>query len=66
MFERWCHLGTARSEDDLQGLIEARTAIDFDPDIYKIVRDYVGKYRGSVRVIPRAASPVEEALDYPS
>ena len=66
VFERWCHLGTARSEDDLQGLIEARTEIDFDPDIYKIVRDYVGKYRGSVRVIPRAASPVEEALDYPS
>jgi hypothetical protein len=67
VFERWCHLGTARSEDDLQGLLECRAQIDFDPDIYKIVRDHVSKYRGSVRVIPRAAIPAEaELADWPS
>ncbi|HUP31064.1 MAG TPA: exonuclease domain-containing protein [Usitatibacter sp.] len=66
VFERWCHLGTARSADELQDLVEARAEIDFDPDIYKIVRDYVARYRGSVKVVPRAAIPAAETADFPS
>jgi DNA polymerase III subunit epsilon len=65
VFERWCHLGTARSDDELQGLVEARAEIDFDPDIYRIVKDYVTKYRGAVRPVPRAAIPAAEMADYP-
>jgi len=65
VFERWCHLGTARSEEELQGIVEARAEVDFDPDIYRIVKDYVSKYRGSVKPVPRAASLVAEFADYP-
>jgi DNA polymerase-3 subunit epsilon len=53
VFERWSHLGTARSEDELAGLAEARVQIDFDPDVYKILAAYVAKHRGSVRPLAR-------------
>ena len=64
LFDRWCHLGTARSEDELADLVETRSEIDFDPDIYKILLNYVGKHRGSVRVLPGAAASIrdEEAV----
>lgn len=44
VFDRWCHLGTARSEDDLAGLAQARCEIDFDPDVYRILRAFVAKH----------------------
>ena len=53
VFERWSHLGTARSEDELAGLAEGRSEIDFDPDVYKILAAYVAKHRGSVRPLAR-------------
>ena len=55
LFDRWCHLGTARSEDELADLVETRAEIDFDPDIYRILVCHVAKHRGSVRVLPVAA-----------
>ena len=64
VFERWCHLGTARSDEELQAIVEARAEVDFDPDIYRIVKDYVSKYRGSVKPVPRAASLAAEFADY--
>jgi DNA polymerase-3 subunit epsilon len=59
VFERWSHLGTARSEEDLADLSEARAEIDFDPDIYRILVGYVAKHRGSVRPIAR---PVQREM----
>ena len=59
VFERWSHLGTARSEEDLAELTEARAEIDFDPDIYRILVSYVAKHRGSVRPIAR---PVQREM----
>ena len=56
VFERWCHLGTASSEEDLAGLAESRAEIDFDPDVYRIVQSFVAKHRGAVRALPRAAA----------
>ena len=53
VFERWSHLGTARSEEELAGLAECRSEIDFDPDVYKILAAYVAKHRGSVRPLAR-------------
>jgi len=53
VFERWSHLGTARSEEELAGLAEGRSEIDFDPDVYKILAAYVAKHRGSVRPLAR-------------
>jgi DNA polymerase-3 subunit epsilon len=70
VFERWCHLGTARSEDELEGLLEARAEIDFDPDVYKIVLSHIGKHRASVvPVVPRATAGIPAGADleaYPS
>ena len=68
VFERWCHLGTARSEAELEDLLEGRAEIDFDPDVYKIVQSYVARSRGSVMPVPvREASPAAEDLAaYPS
>jgi DNA polymerase III subunit epsilon len=52
VFDRWAHVGTARSEADLEGLLEARCEIDFDPDVYKILLAYVSKHRSAVQVVP--------------
>ncbi|HUQ28768.1 MAG TPA: exonuclease domain-containing protein [Usitatibacter sp.] len=54
VFERWSHLGTARSEEDLADLAEARAEIDFDPDIYRILVSYIAKHRRSIRPLARA------------
>jgi DNA polymerase-3 subunit epsilon len=64
VFERWCHLGSARSEDQLADLATVRAEIDFDPDIYKILQSYLAKYRSTVRALPVAAahSRDEEAV----
>jgi DNA polymerase-3 subunit epsilon len=54
VFERWSHLGTARSEEDLAELAESRVEIDFDPDIYRILVSWLAKHRASVRPLARA------------
>ena len=53
VFERWSHLGSARSDEDLAALAEARAQLDFDPDVYRILAAYVAKHRGSVRPLAR-------------
>ena len=54
VFDRWCHVGTARSEDELEDLASARAGIDFDPDVYKILVSHVARHRADVRPIPPA------------
>ena len=61
VFERWSHLGTARSEEELAELAQSRAGIEFDPDIYKILLGYIAKHRGSVRPLPRPREMYEEA-----
>jgi DNA polymerase III subunit epsilon len=51
--DRWCYLGTARSDEELAGLLEERAAPPFDYDHYKILARHVGK-RG-VRTVELAA-----------
>jgi len=51
VFERWSHLGTARSEDELAELSTAHAQIDFDPDVYSILRTYMARHARSVRPI---------------
>ncbi|HXN15121.1 MAG TPA: exonuclease domain-containing protein [Usitatibacter sp.] len=60
LFERWCHLGTARSAEELDSLMEMRTEVDFDPDIYRIVQAYVAKHRAAVIT----ATPRSHCVDY--
>ena len=53
VFDRWSHLGTARNEEELADLAQARAQIDFDPDIYRILASYVAKHQASVRPLTR-------------
>jgi len=63
VFDRWCHVGTARDEDALSALLEARAEIDFDPDIYKIVRTFIAKHPQAVVCVPRAVAEVSAFAD---
>jgi DNA polymerase III subunit epsilon len=65
VFDRWTHLGTARAEDELADLLQARADIEFDPDIYKILLAYVSKHRAAVRVVPSRFDNGQDADDYP-
>ncbi len=62
VFERWSHLGTARSEEELEDLVHARVEIDFDPDVYRILVSFIAKRRGSVISLARAAAPADDAV----
>jgi len=64
VFERWSHVGTARSEEELVELGQARVDIDFDPDIYRILLGYMAKHRHGVRLLPRARAPEQEEMAY--
>jgi DNA polymerase-3 subunit epsilon len=52
VFDRWCHVGSARDEHALADLLESRVEADFDPDIYRIVRAFIGKCPRAVMVVP--------------
>ena len=52
VFDRWCHVGTARSEEELSDLAEARARIEFDPDVYRILVSFIAKRPSSVRPLP--------------
>jgi DNA polymerase-3 subunit epsilon len=42
--DNWSYLGTARSDDELQGLCECAPPLRFDPDVYRILaRHFTGK-----------------------
>jgi DNA polymerase-3 subunit epsilon len=60
VFERWSHVGTARSDDELADLAHVRAEIDFDPDVYKILVGYIAKHRRSV--MPLHAAVAEREL----
>jgi DNA polymerase III subunit epsilon len=53
VFDRWSHLGTARSDEELASLAETRAEIDFDPDVYRILSSYIAKHRVTVRPLAR-------------
>ncbi len=62
VFDRWCHLGTARSEEELAELAQARAEIDFDPDVYRILQSFfASQRRGGVH--PLAAPRCELASE---
>lgn len=67
LFDRWCHLGTARDEEGLAELLESRIDLDFDPDVYSILRTYIARHPYSVRpvVVPaRAEARDIEPVEY--
>ena len=64
LVNRWCHLGTAKDEEELWSLREScrndeKNSIEFDPDVYKVLRKYLsGPGRHDVTVLPQRASVV--------
>jgi DNA polymerase-3 subunit epsilon len=58
MLDRWCYLGTARSEDELFELSAADNAPRFDLDIYRILTRFLARPRASYRVIELARQSV--------
>jgi len=55
VLERWCYLGTARTDAELAELAEKRTQPVFDPDTYKILSRYFASSRRDYRVVDLAA-----------
>lgn len=51
LFERWCYLGTAKSEAEIYDKLEVRSGPLFDLDIYKILkREFARRTRGVVLI----------------
>jgi DNA polymerase-3 subunit epsilon len=37
VIDRWCHLGTARDEDEVAALLQEAVTVEFDADSYRII-----------------------------
>jgi DNA polymerase-3 subunit epsilon len=61
VFDRWWHVGSARDEDELAALAEARVDLGFDPDVYGILQSFIRKRRGGV--VELRARALELAAD---
>jgi DNA polymerase-3 subunit epsilon len=51
VFDRWCWLGTARSQDELDALRETNPALVFDLDVYKIAARFLVERPDRVQMI---------------
>ena len=51
VFNRWRHLGTARSNDEVHDIAQLRTDGEFDPDAYRILSKHLEKHPRSVIVL---------------
>ena len=51
LFERWCFLGTARTEAEIYEKLEVRGRPAFDLDIYKILKRELAKRTRGVTLI---------------
>jgi DNA polymerase III subunit epsilon len=58
VFDRWAHIGSARDEDELMSLAEARVEIDFDPDVYRILTSYIAKHRAAPRLLRTSSTAI--------
>lgn len=55
VLDRWCYLGTVRSESELHDLADTRTAPVFDVDTYKILKRFLTKPPRGTEIIRLAA-----------
>jgi DNA polymerase-3 subunit epsilon len=56
VIHQWCYLGTARSEDELPGLLEGVRRLRFDLDQYKILAKHLAAKRTRVVELPCTSS----------
>ena len=62
VFDRWTHVGTARTAEELEELAQARCEIELDPDVYGILAAFVAKHPHAVKLVPRREESEELAL----
>ena len=55
VLDRWCYLGTVRSEAELEELAEHRPQPVFDLDTYRILSRFLGSARRDYEVVNLAA-----------
>ena len=55
VLDRWCYMGTVRSEADLHDLADSRAAPVFDVDTYKILKRFIAKPPRGAAIIKLAA-----------
>jgi DNA polymerase-3 subunit epsilon len=55
VLDRWCYLGTVRSETELADIAEQRRRPAFDLDTYKILSRFFGSTRRDYNVVELAA-----------
>jgi len=55
VLDRWCYLGTVRSESELHELADSRAAPVFDVDTYKILKRYIAKPPRGASIVRLAA-----------
>ncbi len=53
---QWCYLGTARSEDEVPGLLEGARRLRFDLDQYRILQKHLAARRARVVELPCTSS----------
>jgi DNA polymerase III subunit epsilon len=53
VFDRWHHVGTARDERELEDLLACRVDIGFDPDVYRILVQHLGKAARPAAILPK-------------
>jgi DNA polymerase-3 subunit epsilon len=55
VLDRWCHVGTVKSEADLHELAENHAAPVFDVDTYKILKRFLAKPPPGTQIVRLAA-----------
>lgn len=53
LVDAWRHLGTARSESELQELLQAPPDAEFDLDVYKLLKAQLAKRGNAIRTLTR-------------
>lgn len=53
--DRWHHLGSARTDDEVFDLAQARAPLEFDPDVYRILSTWFARNPSGAQVVDLAA-----------
>jgi DNA polymerase-3 subunit epsilon len=52
VLDRWCHLGTATSEDELHEVLCTRAEVGFDFDTYQLLSKWLARDRHRIEIVP--------------
>lgn len=52
VLDRWCHLGTVTSEDELHDLLCTRADVGFDIDTYQLLAKWLKRHRHEIEIVP--------------